>query len=191
MASLPLVASKQCYWLKHGPANYTQSARHHPSRRLREASDPTPQWCSRLGINQARHVPGPLNRSAVGSAVPTRAIYRSDQIRIVTPTLTQNPNVRPSAAQFTTEVADTVHVTDDSELHVTDIWRNDKINPSAPIPTSSPSAPHTFTPPTSVLAGIETPMTTKMSAHNRVYSNSVPCRDLPVMPSPFRPMQTT
>ena len=37
----------------------------------------------------------------------------------------------------------------------------------------------TFTPPTSVPAGIETPMTTKISAHDHVYSNSVPCRDLP------------
>ena len=109
--------------------------------------------------------------------------HLNDQIRNATPDLISNPNVRPKVASFTAEVAKTVHVTDDSNLCNTDNWWNDKFNSSAPIPTSSPSAPHTITPPTSVPAGIETPMTTKSSAHDHVYSNSIPCRDLPATSS--------
>ena len=105
-------------------------------------------------------------------------VHLNDQIRNATPTLITNPNVQPSAASFTTETAKTVHVTDDSDPCYTNHWWNDKLSPSAPIPTSTPSAPHTITPPTSVPAAIQTPMTTKLSAHDHVYDNSVPCRDL-------------
>ena len=105
-------------------------------------------------------------------------VHLNVQIRDASPTLISNPNVRPSAASSTTEAAKTVHVTDDSDLYNTDNWWNDKFSSSAPFPTSSPSAPHTITPPTSVPAAIQTPMTTKVSAHDHVYSNSIPCRDL-------------
>ena len=117
-------------------------------------------------------------------------VHINDQIRSATPTLIPNPNVRPYSRLRLPRLSTSPTV--ESELHDTDNWWNDKINPSAPIPTSSPSAPHTFTPPTSVTAGIETPITTKISAHDRVYSNTVPCRDLPATSPPsFRPMQTT
>jgi hypothetical protein len=88
---------------------------------------------------------------------------------------------RRAAARSTlsAEVAKIVHVTDDSDLCNTDNWWNDKFSSSAPIPTSSPSAPHIITPPTSVPAGIETPMTTKNSAHDHVYSNFIPFRGPP------------
>jgi len=76
-------------------------------------------------------------------------VHINDQIRNATPTLIPNPNVRPSAAPFTTGVAKTVHVTDDSDLCNTDNWWNDKFNSSVPIPTSSPSAPKQIIPPTS------------------------------------------
>ena len=105
-------------------------------------------------------------------------VHLNDQIRDASPTLISKPNVRPSATSFTTQTAGTVHVTDDSDLYNTDNWWNDKFNSSVPIPTSSPSAPHTITPPTSVPAAIQTPMTTKLSAHHHVYGNSIPCRDL-------------
>ena len=105
-------------------------------------------------------------------------VHLNVQIRDASPTLISNPNVRPSAASSTTEAAKTVHVTDDSDLYNTDNWWNDKFSSSAPIPTSSPSTPQTITPPTSVPAAIQTPMTTKVSAHDHVYSDSIPCRDL-------------
>jgi hypothetical protein len=78
-------------------------------------------------------------------------VHLNDQIRDASPTLISNryPNVRPSAASFTTETAKTVHVTDDSDLYNTDNWWNDKFNSSVPIPTSSPSVPKQIIPPTS------------------------------------------
>ena len=50
-------------------------------------------------------------------------VHLNVQIRDASPTLISNPNVRPSAASFTTETAKTVHVTDDSDLSLQAEWQ--------------------------------------------------------------------